>query len=111
VGGHVDEADADGRTNRAAYDMALARELEEEVEVASPGQLRLVGLINDDDTPVGRVHLGVVHEYVLERAAVRPRESGLADSGFTDLDEVRRSRERFETWSQICLDGFLFGRQ
>jgi len=53
VGGHVAEADAEGRGTVEAYDLALLRELEEEVEIASPGQIRRVGLINDDSNPVG----------------------------------------------------------
>src|SRR4051812_50009181 len=61
VGGHVAEADADGKRSFEAYEMAMRRELDEEVEVQSPGRMRLMGLINDDSTPVGQVHLGVVH--------------------------------------------------
>lgn len=107
VGGHVDEPDAEGRATREAYEVALRRELDEEVEIGSPGRLSCVGLINDDDTPVGRVHLGVVHLYELDRPEVQAREEGLADGGFLDLDQLGGIREEFETWSQICLDGFL----
>jgi predicted NUDIX family phosphoesterase len=107
VGGHVAEADAEGRATLDAYEMALERELDEEVEVDSDGRIRRVGLINDDSTPVGRVHLGVVHVYDLERPAVLPREAGLAEAGFVPLAEVEARREQFETWSQICIDAFL----
>jgi predicted NUDIX family phosphoesterase len=107
VGGHVAEADAEGRRTVEAYEKALRRELDEEVELASPGLVRRVGLINDDSTPVGRVHLGVVHLFDLERPAVRPRESGLAGAEFLPLETVRALRGQFETWSQIFLDAFL----
>lgn len=107
VGGHVDEADADGRATLDAYEIALRRELAEEVEVASPGAIRLVGLINDDATPVGRVHLGVVHVFDLERPEVRPLEAGLAESGFVPLADLPALRGGFETWSQICIDSVL----
>lgn len=107
VGGHVAEADADGRGTPDAYELALRRELDEEVEVASPGTLRRVGLINDDATPVGRVHLGVVHLYELDRPAVTPREADLVETGFTPVDRLRDDRDAFETWSQICIDAFL----
>ena len=43
VGGHVAEADAEGRRELDAYEMAMRRELDEEVDVASPGRMRLVG--------------------------------------------------------------------
>src|SRR5207302_9579435 len=78
VGGHVDEADADGRATLDAYEAALRRELDEEVEIGCDGAIRRVGLINDDSNPVGQVHLGVVHRYDLQRPAVVPREDGLA---------------------------------
>src|SRR5262249_56256703 len=61
VGGHVSESDADGRATLDAYAMATHREPDQEVEVDSDGTMRRVGLINDDSTPVGQVHLGVVH--------------------------------------------------
>ena len=107
MGGHVDEADAEGRATLEAYEMAMRRELDEEVEVASPGRIRRLGLINDDSTPVGQVHLGVVHVYDLERPAVIPREEGLADPEFLPLARPRGRCEQFETWSQICIEALL----
>jgi predicted NUDIX family phosphoesterase len=109
VGGHVAEEDADGRATLDAYEMALRRELDEEVDVQAGGSIRRVGLINDDSNPVGRVHLGVVHLYDLPRPAVVPREDGLAEAGFLPLDRVRDLRGQFETWSQICIDALLQG--
>jgi predicted NUDIX family phosphoesterase len=107
VGGHVEEADAEGRGTLDAYELAMRRELDEEVRVGSPGRLRRVGLINDDATAVGAVHLGVVHLFELERPDVEPREEGLAEPGFVPLAELRRGRDHLESWSRICLDGFL----
>jgi predicted NUDIX family phosphoesterase len=107
VGGHVAEADADGRPTLDAYEMALRRELDEEVAVSSEGTMRRVGLINDDSTPVGRVHLGVVHLYDLERPAVSPREDSLAEAEFVPLGRLRDHWDQFETWSQICIEAFL----
>ena len=107
VGGHVSEEDAQGGRTLDAYETALRRELDEEVFVGSPGRIRRVGLINDDATPVGRVHLGVVHVYELEEPAVTPREDGLADAGFLPIATVQSLRQEFETWSQICIDSLL----
>jgi predicted NUDIX family phosphoesterase len=107
VGGHVSESDADGRRSFEAYNLAMERELDEEVEVSSPGRMRLVGLINDDSTPVGSVHLGVVHLLDLERPAVRPREEGLAEPDFVSITNLKLSWDEFETWSQICIEAFL----
>jgi predicted NUDIX family phosphoesterase len=107
IGGHVDETDADGRATPDAYEIALRRELDEEVAINAPGQMRCLGLINDDSTPVGEVHLGVVYEYRLEAPDVAAREDGVADAGFVSLAEVLAGRDRFETWSQICIDALL----
>jgi predicted NUDIX family phosphoesterase len=107
VGGHVSEQDAQGGKNLEAYEAAMRRELAEEVAVTSAGRIRRVGLINDDSTPVGRVHLGVVHLFELEQPRVTPREEGLADAGFLSLSNVLSIQREFETWSQICIDSIL----
>ncbi len=107
VGGHVAEEDAGSKATLEAYEMALRRELDEEVAVNSDGVIRLVGLINDDSTPVGQVHLGVVHIYELEEPAVQPREEGLAEAGFVPISEIQSKLSEFETWSQICVNALL----
>jgi predicted NUDIX family phosphoesterase len=107
VGGHVSEQDAQGGKNLEAYEAAMRRELAEEVAVTSAGRIGRVGLINDDSTPVGRVHLGVVHLFELEQPRVTPREEGLADAGFLSLSNVLSIQHEFETWSQICIDSIL----
>lgn len=107
VGGHVAEEDAEGRGTLDAYETALRRELDEEVDVSGPSRMTRVGLINDDSSPVGSVHLGVVHLCDLERPSVVPREAGLADPEFLTIADLRRYRDEFETWSQICLRDFL----
>ncbi len=103
VGGHVAEADAEGRGTVDAYEMALARELDEEVEVRSPGRMTRLGLINDDSNPVGLVHLGVVHLYDLDHPEVTPREDALADPEFVKIEDLTGLRDQFETWSRFCI--------
>src|SRR3954452_646713 len=98
------EEDADGRATPDAYEIALRRELDEEVDIRSDGPIGRVGLINDDSNPVGRVHLGVVHLYDLDRPEVAPREDALADPEFVRRDDLSALRDRFETWSQIVID-------
>ena len=69
--------DARRRRRRAIpTEEGMRRELDEEVVIDTPYTARCVGLINDDQTEVGRVHLGVVHLFDVERPAVRPREDG-----------------------------------
>ncbi len=104
VGGHVAEADAEGKGTVEAYELALRRELDEEVDVRSPGRLTRLGLINDDSNPVGLVHLGVVHLFELDRPEVAPKEDALADPEFVKIDDLTPLRDQFETWSQFCID-------
>jgi predicted NUDIX family phosphoesterase len=106
VGGHISLADAHA-AGAAAYEEGMRRELEEEVCIRAAYTQRCVGLINDDLTDVGRVHLGVVHLFDLERPAVEPREPDLLDAAFVSLEELAASRAQLESWSQICLDQFL----
>jgi predicted NUDIX family phosphoesterase len=103
VGGHI--CSDDGAISPDVYQVGLRREIEEEIHLESPYTERTIGLINDDRTPVGQVHLGIVHLFDLAEPKVRRREAALTDDGFATLAELRRERERFETWSQFLLDG------
>jgi len=100
IGGHIS---ADDASQKSAYDEGMRRELAEEVIIDTPVRGRMGGLINDDETEVGRVHLGVVHLLDVERPAVQPRESDILEAGFRPVGELLMDISRFETWSQICL--------
>ncbi|MBN9117826.1 MAG: phosphoesterase [Planctomycetes bacterium] len=105
IGGHISEADAAGEDD--PYQTGMLRELTEEVDVGCGFRERCVGFINDDRTPVGSVHLGVVHVFDLERASARSREDALAEAGFAPWAELLREAEQFETWSQFVLEARL----
>ncbi|AMV27273.1 hypothetical protein VT84_22920 [Gemmata sp. SH-PL17] len=102
IGGHISEADAAGGDD--PYQTGMMRELTEEVELGCGFHERCVGFINDDRTPVGSVHLGVVHIFELVSRTAHSREDALADSGFAPLAELLRDVEQFETWSQFALE-------
>jgi predicted NUDIX family phosphoesterase len=105
VGGHINPVDADsGRTGPEVYHAAVARELEEELELSGGQSQRIIGLLNDDSNPVGRVHLGIVHLIDLESDAVSSREDALANLGFSPLADLNDGQfERLETWSAFCV--------
>jgi len=100
IGGHISAEDA---SQTSAYEEGMRRELEEEVIIDTPYRSQIAGLINDDQTEVGQVHLGVVHLVDVESPAVRPRESDILEAGFRPIRELLADLDRFETWSQICL--------
>ena len=86
----------------------MRRELEEEISIGSSYSQKLVGLINDDENEVGKVHLGVVHLFTVDCQDITPNEQDICDTGFRPVTEMLQDIERFETWSQICLKA-LFG--
>ncbi|MCA9205090.1 MAG: phosphoesterase, partial [Planctomycetales bacterium] len=91
------------------YAEGMRRELEEEVEINAAYTQRCVGLINDDETEVGRVHLGVVHIVDVDTPDVRPREDEILDAGFRPVESLLQNLAGFESWSRICLEA-LFAR-
>jgi predicted NUDIX family phosphoesterase len=111
-GGHINPVDAEEGT---PYERGLARELEEEL-IFDPAPATVtpyvIGLINDDSTEVGRVHLGVVHHLDLNAThTIRPREPDILDLEFLFLEELVAHREQFEPWSQFCIDELVMQAQ
>jgi predicted NUDIX family phosphoesterase len=111
IGGHICEADATppappgtAYARLDAYETGMRRELFEEVAIGCHWKGRFLGFINDDRTPVGSVHLGVVHLFELESRDVQAREDALAEAGFAPLTELAARAEQFETWSQFVLE-------
>lgn len=111
IGGHISSDDALSQAGSNAYHEGLRRELDEEVAIDCPYTQQCVGLINDDDTEVGKVHLGVVHLFDLERPAVEPRESEIIESGFLPVESLLKDLTRFESWSRICLEALFGGKK
>lgn len=97
VGGHLNPGDGD-------LAGGLLREWNEEVVADFVPEFRLVGLLNDDTTAVGRVHLGAV--YVAD-AAGRPveiRETDKLAGAFASPAEVAAVANDLETWSRLVFD-------
>jgi predicted NUDIX family phosphoesterase len=107
IGGHISSDDSHAGDH--VYQEGMRRELDEEIFIDTAYTERCVGLINDDETPVGQVHLGVVHLFDVEEQNVRPRETEIIESGFVPAEELLADMSGFETWSQICLRA-LFGK-
>ncbi len=100
IGGHISQDDAGSDD---LYRSGMMRELEEEVCIDASYTEELSGFIYDDTTPVGRVHLGVVHRLRLESPAAKARETEIAMSDFAAVEDLKSELDCFETWSQLCL--------
>lgn len=127
VGGHVNpedvglEASPDGVLDpdwsgctREVFETGMMRELHEELDGLGPDDLtglRLVGLLNTDDTEVGAVHLGVVYLLRLRHMEISSREPDqLHDLGFHLIGHLHdKCYDELEPWSQIAVTTILAG--
>ena len=98
VGGHLNPGDGD-------LDGGLRREWSEELVADFVPEFRFVGLLNDDTTAVGQVHLGAV--FVAD-AAGRPVAIRETDKLSGRVRDARRGRRGgatdLETWSRLVFD-------
>jgi len=97
VGGHLNPGDGDVLGG-------LRREWAEELVADFVPDFTPVGLLNDDTTPVGAVHIGIV--YVAD-AAGRPveiRETDKLVGRFAATAEVVAVRDSMETWSRLVFN-------
>jgi len=97
VGGHLNPGDRDVAGG-------LAREWSEELAADFVPEFHLLGLLNDDTTEVGSVHLGVVFVADAGGRDVRVRETDKLEGDFAAPTAVRAVYDRLETWSQLVLD-------
>jgi len=107
IGGHMNQEDEllfNYALNEAAYRAGVEREVNEEIKIDTQFEDRIVALLNDDTTNVGRVHLGIVHVFKLAEPKVEKREAMITNLTFLVRAELTARRESLETWSQICVD-------
>ena len=97
VGGHLNPGDGD-------VEGGLRREWAEEVVADFEPAFEPVGLLNDDTTPVGSVHLGVVFVADAAGREVTIREVDKLTGTFAATPEVAAVRDSMETWSRLVFD-------
>lgn len=113
-GGHVSEDDVTIFSYADSGIVANAvREIQEEIDLApsgtgvvAPEDVRIVGLINDDSSEVGRRHVGIVMRYEVRDWATWER----AERGEASINQLRWidalsesvNLIEFEYWSQLC---------
>jgi predicted NUDIX family phosphoesterase len=128
LGGHIEPEDekvarsstagdqiSDDSEARTFFATALGRELSEELFLPAADLTpapRLLGLINDDSTEVGKVHAGLAYcidfptPLLTARKMVEVREISKMRGGFTHLAEFAKlwqTRSQFESWSQFLI--------
>jgi predicted NUDIX family phosphoesterase len=107
IGGHLNDTDESlFAWDENAYRAGVAREVNEEITIETTFEDRIVALLNDDSTEVGRVHLGIVHIFRLAEPKVTKREAMITSVAFLKKEDLLARRESLETWSQLCVDSF-----
>ncbi|MBA2586047.1 MAG: hypothetical protein H0U99_06135 [Chthoniobacterales bacterium] len=105
IGGHMNDTDESlFAWDENAYRAGVQREVDEEITIESTYEDKIVALLNDDTSEVGRVHLGIVHLFRLADPKVQKREAMITGLAFLSREELVARRDNLETWSQICLD-------
>lgn len=102
IGGHIREEDL---TNDSLFSWA-EREFHEEVDYKDQFTIKPLGILNDDATAVGQVHVGFV--FLLE--GVTPHisvKSELKSGQLLTLQECKSYFNTMETWSQIVYEFLL----
>jgi predicted NUDIX family phosphoesterase len=97
VGGHLNPGDG-GLLG------GLRREWAEELVADFEPAFRLVGLLNDDTTEVGAVHLGAVYVADASGHPVAIRETNKLTGAFAAPYEVAAVSDRLETWSRLAFE-------
>lgn len=96
VGGHLNPGDAD-------VPGGLRREWSEELEADFVPDFTLVGILNDDSTDVGSVHVGAVHVADAAGRPVTVREHEKLEGGFVEASAVTDVIDALESWSAIAF--------
>lgn len=105
-GGHIIPKDRPSRAGPDWYAKAVRREVYEEVELKGSPREKIVGVIKDERSRVGRVHIGIVHVWEVDAASVRAREKQISSLAFMGLPELNACSGELESWSVLVLDVF-----
>jgi predicted NUDIX family phosphoesterase len=97
VGGHLNPGDRDVAGG-------LRREWAEEVVAGFVPEFAPLGLLNDDTTPVGTVHVGFVFTADAAGRPVTIRETDKLSGSFVTTVEVARHLDELETWSRLAFE-------
>lgn len=107
LGGHVDLVDSKTSGDRfellGTVEKAAERELQEELGEVICTRRRWAGLLVDNDTAVGRVHIGLIGIWDIEGLPDREAEDAVGNVELVSFGELQHDAERLETWSAMLL--------
>lgn len=104
VGGHMNDVVGADSINEVLR-VNAQRELEEEVGLTADKSqnLEYIGFINDDDSEVGQVHIGVVFKITVDSNDVEVKETDTLRINWEEQGRIE-NLDQFETWSSLILE-------
>jgi predicted NUDIX family phosphoesterase len=99
IGGHIRHEDM---SHNSIISWAQ-REFHEEVDYTGNLRIEPIGILNDDTSAVGRVHLGFIFLLHADSPAIQIK-SELQGGTLITLEECIALKDRMETWSALVVD-------
>jgi len=120
-GGHTQSIDFDSMplfaSKDSGYLRSLFRELNEELNLPKGAindlSLRMIGILNDDTSFVGKVHFAFLHLLDLDRLGVNlnpkllKKEKSINQLRFVPIARLGDEYESYEYWSKLCIKAFF----
>lgn len=100
VGGHITQSDAPDYIQNC-----IKREVNEEVDIEEFSNPELIGTLMQQDTPVDRVHFGLIFS-IKTNEKIKPKESALVSGSMLPINELVNDKDyklKYETWSNILI--------
>ena len=102
IGGHINPID-DFMDSDIIIE-CLKREINEEIDIELINDPIFIGIINDDLSEVGKVHLGLVFKAKAKTEKFEILEKDKMIGKWSSSTEIEKDFDRMESWSQIVLD-------
>lgn len=101
LGGHINPAHT--TDFRSLITFNLNRELKEEISFRGPYSYRFLGLVNDEESEVGRYHIGLVFLVSCSSPLITVREKDKLKGQLVSAVQLKSYQSCLETWSALLL--------
>lgn len=101
VGGHMNLVE--NKSTEESIKINVSRELEEEIGISFEKNLddiKFLGLINDDSNDVGKVHIGLVYEVLIDKNNIKDVEDDALEIKWLKSEEAKNI-DSYESWSDF----------
>jgi len=105
VGGHVERYDEN--SENPIY-TSMLRELNEEVDIQGSIKPKVIGYVNNNNTPIDKVHVGIIYLIETDANFVLPKADEIAQGRYHSLEEIENilnsNEHDVEEWSKIAFE-------